>query len=87
MKKKKDKIDGVFIYGDYDVTEDLKQEALLRTTMFLNLNLVKKLKAEANKKNIKYQQLIREILFAHFAEELTIEERIKNLEDEVFKKR
>lgn len=88
MKKKKSKlIDGQFEYGDYDGTEDLKQEILIRTTIFLGVDLVKKLRTEAGKKNIRYQQLLREILYAHFDETKSLEERVKNLESEVFKKR
>lgn len=88
MKKKKSKlVDGVFDYGEYDITEDLKQEILVRTTMFLGVELVRKLKAQAAKKNIRYQQLLREILHAHFDEGQTLEERVRNLENEVFKKR
>jgi hypothetical protein len=88
MKKKKNKlVDGVFDYGDYDATDDLKQEILVRTTMFLGVDLVRKLKAQAAKKNIRYQQLLREILYAHFDESQSLEKRIRLLEEEVFKKR
>lgn len=83
MKAKKSKI----VYGDTDISEDLKQEPMLRTTMFLDLTLIEQLKFEAAKKKIKYQQLIREIINNHFGQEEDLEKRIKLLEKEVFSKK
>ena len=53
------------VYGDVDATEDLKQPAIIRTSLFLDLELKEKLKEEAKVKGIKYQQLVREILRDH----------------------
>lgn len=83
MKAKNKKI----VYGDSDITEDLKHEPMLRTTMFLDLSLIEQLKFEAGKKKTKYQQLIREILNNHFNQEEDLEKRIKLLEKEVFNKK
>jgi hypothetical protein len=74
------------VYGNVDITEELlKESPKVRTTIFLDVELKKLLKAEAAKTGVKYQQLIRNVLNKHFSQKEDLEERIKKLENIVLK--
>ena len=53
-------------YGNIDVENDLNEPVKVRTTIFLESELRENLKKEAHEKNIKWQQLLRDILRQHF---------------------
>lgn len=81
------KVKNKITYGDVDITDELSNESpKVRTTMFLDVELKRLLKAEASKKGIKYQQLVRDILNKHFSKSDELEDRIKALENLVLKK-
>jgi len=63
-----------------EVDDDLKESPKIRTTMFLDIKLKQLLKNEAKKRGVKYQQLIREILFDYFRKDESLESRVKRLE-------
>lgn len=63
-----------------EVDEDLSETPKIRTTMFLDLKLKQLLKVEAKKRGVKYQQLIREILFDFFRKDDSLERRVERLE-------
>ncbi len=75
-------------YRNVDIDDDLKRPTKIRTTIFLEQDLITKLKADADSKNIKYQQLLRNILFDYFLNERTdelkeIKKRLEELEKKV----
>lgn len=75
-------------YGNVDIDDDLRRPTKIRTTIFLEQELITKLKADADSKNIKYQQLLRNILFDYFLNERTdelkeIKKRLEELEKKV----
>ena len=73
-------------YGDVDISEEIKKETKIRTTIFLEIELKKLLKKEALEKGIKYQQLLRDILKNHFSTKENLERRVKALETIILKK-
>lgn len=89
MKAKKSKLkDGEFKYGDVEMTDEEYQEAQnpkVRTTIFLDEDLIRTYKGEATKRGIKYQQLIRQKLRDALDHPDPIEERLHRLEQKVFK--
>ena len=63
-----------------EVDGDLLETPKIRTTIFLDVDLKERLKKEASKKGLKYQQLIREVLFDYLNERGSLERRVSKLE-------
>ena len=81
--------DGEFNYGDVEMTDEEYAEAQnskVRTTIFLEADLIRTYKKEATKRGIRYQQLMREKLWEGLDDESDTEERLERLEKKVFKK-
>jgi len=80
-----------FQFGDVEMTDDeylLAQNPKIRTTIFLEADLIRAYKQLAAKKGLKYQALMREKLReAILGEGSSIEARLKRVEDQLFKKR
>jgi predicted DNA binding CopG/RHH family protein len=89
MKAKSKLKDGVIEYGKIEMTDEELEEAQnvkVRTTMFLEEDLIRAYKREAAKRGLKYQQLMREKLRAGLSEGTGLEHRLRRLEQKVFKK-
>lgn len=90
MKGKSKLKDGKFNYGKVEMTNEEYRESQnpkVRTTMFLEANLIRIYKQEAAKRGMKYQQLMREKLRGALNAPIDIETRLRRLEQEVLKKR
>ncbi len=90
MKGKSSLKDREFHYGSIEMTEEEYAEAQnpkIRTTIFLEADLIRAYKQEAARRGLKYQQLIREKLRAGLRAPSEIEMRLKQLEKAVFKKK
>jgi predicted DNA binding CopG/RHH family protein len=82
--------DGEFNYGDVEMTDEEYQEAQnpkVRTTIFLEEDLISAYKQKALKHGLKYQQLLRDTLRQALSAPSDIETRLEALEQKVFKKR
>jgi predicted DNA binding CopG/RHH family protein len=89
MKAKSKLKDGAIEYGKVEMTPEELEEAQnvkIRTTMFLEEDLIRAYKREAAKRGLKYQQLMREKLRAGLGEVKEVEDRLRRLEQKVFKK-
>lgn len=89
MKEKSKLKDGEFSYGDVEFTEDEYKEAQnpkVRTTMFLEEDLIRAYKAEALARGMKYQQLMREKL-REALKVSSVEERLQKIEDTLYSKK
>ncbi|MCB9062122.1 MAG: hypothetical protein H6622_11420 [Halobacteriovoraceae bacterium] len=80
--KEKNKI----TYGNIEVDKDFESTPMIRTTMFLDVELKRNLQKEAKERGIKYQQLVREILSNYLKNEASLEDRVSALEKLVMKK-
>ena len=90
MKAKNKLKDGKFDYGKVEMTDEEYRESQnpkVRTTMFLEADLIRAYKQEATKRGVKYQQLMREKLKDSLRAPIDIESRLQRLEQEVLKKR
>jgi hypothetical protein len=74
-------------YGNIEVDEDLGQVPMIRTTIFLDVDLKRQIQNSANEKGVKYQQLIREVLRSYLSNEDSLEKRVEQLEKIVLQKR
>lgn len=82
--------DGEFKYGDVEMTDKEYSEAQnpkVRTTIFLEADLIRTYKKEAIQRGVRYQQLMREKLWEGLGNHSDIEERLEHLEMKVFKKK
>jgi len=82
--------DGEFHYGNVEITDEEYQEAQnpkVRTTIFLEENLINAYKQKALSQGVKYQQLLRDTLKQALSGPSDIESRLEALEQKVFKKR
>jgi len=82
--------DGEFQYGDVEMTDEEYQEAQnpkVRTTIFLDEDLINAYKQKALYQGVKYQQLLRETLRQALSGSSDVETRLEALEQKVFKKR
>ncbi len=89
MKAKNKLKDGVIRYGKVEMTEEERQEAenpKLRTTIFLEADLIRAYKKMASKRGLKYQQLIREKLRNGLDEATDVESRLRRLEEKILKR-
>ena len=90
MKAKTKLKDGVVRYGKVEMSDvelGESQNPKIRTTMFLDAELIRAYKKEAAKLGLRYQQLMREKLYAALGVgELDFEARLKRLEQRVLKK-
>jgi predicted DNA binding CopG/RHH family protein len=89
MKAKSKLKDGVIQYGKVEMSaEELleSQNPKIRTTMFLDEELIRAYKREAAKRGLKYQQLMREKLRAGLLGDSDIEARLNRLEEKVLKR-
>ncbi len=89
MKAKTKVKDGVIKYGKVEMTE--REEAAfenpkIRTTMFLDADLIRAYKKEAQKLGLKYQQLMREKLRESLGRGTDVETRLKKLEEKILKR-
>jgi predicted DNA binding CopG/RHH family protein len=76
-------------HGSVEMTpEELEQSRnpMIRTTIFLEEDLIRAYKREAAKRGIKYQQLMREKLRSGLSESSDIENRLRRLEEKVLKR-
>lgn len=90
MKGKNKLKDGKFDYGKVEMTDEEYQESQnpkVRTTMFLDADLIRTYKQEAARRGVKYQQLMREKLRGALNAPIDIESRLQRLEAKVLKKR
>jgi predicted DNA binding CopG/RHH family protein len=90
MKDKNKLENGKFDYGNVEMTDEEYRESQnpkVRTTMFLEADLIRIYKREAAKRGVKYQQLMREKLRGALNAPIDIESRLQRLEQEVLKKR
>jgi len=87
--KRKNKLkDGDFNYGDVEMTDEEYLEAQnpkIRTTVFLEKDLISAYKKEAVKKGLKYQQLMRDTLRSALEQRDDFESRLEHLEKVVLK--
>lgn len=89
MKAKSKLKDGVIKHGSVEMTDEeleAAQNPMIRTTMFLEENLIRAYKREAARRGLKYQQLMREKLRAGLGQDSELEARIKRLEEKVLKR-
>jgi predicted DNA binding CopG/RHH family protein len=89
MKAKSKLKDNTIQYGKVEMTEDELQEARnpkIRTTMFLEEDLIRAYKREATRRGLKYQQLMREKLRSGLQQDSDVETRLKRLEAKVLKR-
>ena len=90
MKAKSKLKDGTFAYGSVEMTDQEYMDAqnpMIRTTIFLEEDLIRTLKQEAIQRGIKYQQLVREKLKgATENKSENLVDRVVRLEAVVFKK-
>lgn len=90
-KKNSSKVkDREVIYGEVEMTDEeyrQSQNPKIRTTMFLEEDLVRAYKKEAAARGMKYQQLMRETLRQGLDSSSGLEARLRKLEERVFKKR
>ena len=73
-------------YGNIEVDKDFESAPMIRTTMFLDVELKRSLQKEAKERGIKYQQLVREILSNYLKNKASLEDRVSALEKLVMKK-
>lgn len=81
--------DGVIRHGKVEMTDEELAEAQnpkVRTTIFLEADLIRAYRNEAAKRGLKYQQLMREKLRASLTPDVDIEERLRRIEKKIFKK-
>jgi predicted DNA binding CopG/RHH family protein len=89
MKAKSKLKDGVIRHGSVEMTPEEIEESQnpkIRTTMFLEEDLIRAYKREATKRGLKYQQLMREKLRAGLIEGSDVESRLRRLEEKVLKR-
>jgi len=89
MKAKSKLKMGVIRHGSVEMTaEELleSENPKIRTTMFLEEDLIREYKKEAAKRGVKYQQLMREKLRSGLAQDSGFESRLKRLEEKVLKR-
>lgn len=89
MKAKSKLKDGKFDYGNVEMTDEEYRESQnpkVRTTMFLEADLIRAYKREAIKRGVKYQQLMREKLKDALETPIDIEGRLRRLEKTVLKR-
>ena len=89
MKVKSKLKEGVIRHGNVEMTDEeleASQNPKIRTTMFLEEDLIRAYKREAHKRGLKYQQLMRDKLRAGLEQDSAIEARLKRLEDRVLKR-
>lgn len=82
--------DGEFKFGNVEMTDEEYAEAQnpkVRTTIFLEADLIRTYKKEATKLGVRYQQLMREKLWKGVDDQSDVEERLERLEQKVFKKK
>jgi hypothetical protein len=91
MKAKNKKVKNNDIeFGTVDLTAEESAgliDPMIRTTIFLNASLIRAYKAEAAKRKMKYQQLMREKLRESQLEDSGLESRVRRLELLLQKKR
>ncbi len=88
MKAKSKLKDGVIQAGKVEMTEEElieSQNPKIRTTMFLEEDLIRAYKREAVKRGVKYQQLMREKLRNGLSADSDVEARLRRLEKKVLK--
>jgi predicted DNA binding CopG/RHH family protein len=88
MKEKSKLKTGTIRHGRVEMTaEELieSKNPKIRTTIFLEEDLIRAYKREAARKGMKYQQLMREKLRANLSGELDIEARLRRLEKKILK--
>lgn len=89
MKAKNKLKDGVIQVGKVEMTDDElieSQNPKIRTTMFLEEDLIRAYKHAATKRGVKYQQLMREKLRAGLSADSDIEARLHRLEKKLLKR-
>jgi len=89
MKAKSKLKDGVILRGTVEMTDEefeAAQNPKIRTTMFLEEDLIRAYKREAARRGLKYQQLMREKLRSGLGQDSEIETRLKRLEDKILKR-
>jgi len=89
MKAKTKIKDGVIKYGKVEMTKSEAAEfenPKIRTTMFLDADLIRAYKKEAQKRGLKYQQLMRDKLRDALRRGTDVEERLKRLEEKILKR-
>lgn len=90
MKAKSKLKDGKIDFGDIEMTDEEYRESQnpkVRTTIFLDADLIRAYKKQATQKGMKYQQLMRETLKSALNASLDIEDRLRILENEILKKK
>lgn len=93
MSTKESKLkEGEFEYGDVEMTDEEYAEAQnpkVRTTIFLEADLIRSYKKEATKRGVRYQQLMRDKLWEGVddSHDSGVKQRLERLEKKVFKKR
>jgi hypothetical protein len=88
-KTKPELRNGHFDYGDVGMSDEQYRESQnpkIRTTIFLEADLIRAYKGQAVKQGVKYQQLMRETLREALNARLDIESRLTKLENKVFDK-
>ena len=89
MKAKSKLKDDVIKHGDVEMTVEELAEAQnpkIRTTIFLEEDLIRSYRQEAAKRGLKYQQLMREKLRVGLGQDSEVENRLRRLEEKIFKK-
>lgn len=84
--KKRKPRDGQFDYGDVDMTDEEYLEAQnpkVRTTIFLDVDLIRAYKQQAVRRGVKYQTLIRDTLRNALDASEDVETRLQRLEQRV----
>lgn len=88
-KSKKDQVSDLhYEYGKVEMTDEEYREAQnpkVRTTIFLEADLIRAYKKEATERGMKYQQLMREKLRDALGSESDLEARLRRIEKKVFK--
>lgn len=88
MKAKSKLKDGVIRHGDVEMTDEELAEAQnpkIRTTIFLEEDLIRAYRREAAKRGLKYQQLVREKLRSGLGQDTDVETRLRRLEEKLKK--
>ena len=89
MKAKNKPKDGVIQVGKVEMTDDElieSQNPKVRTTMFLEEDLIRAYKHAAAKRGVKYQQLMREKLRSGLSADSDIEARLHRLGKKMLKR-
>jgi uncharacterized protein (DUF4415 family) len=85
MSSKKSKIQ----YGEKDLLseEDFHPKNVKqRISIFLDMDVLEKLKAQAKKEGLKYQTFINQLLRKFTSDQASLEQRVRKIEETLFKK-